>query len=49
MSFDEDVVEVGLLRPDGESVVGDTRTTHVSLIELRWSFVAELAKTLEDL
>jgi RNA polymerase sigma-70 factor (ECF subfamily) len=49
MDFDEDVVEVGLLRPDGEAVTGETRTVHLSLIELRQSLLPEIAKTLEDL
>jgi RNA polymerase sigma-70 factor (ECF subfamily) len=49
MAFEDDEIEVGVLRPDDLTQGGPPRTSHESLIELRTTFVAELAKSLEDL
>jgi RNA polymerase sigma-70 factor, ECF subfamily len=48
-SYDDDVVDGLLEGPDGIGVVGTPRLEHLSLIELRQSFVPEIVKTLEDL
>lgn len=47
--YDDDMVEGDLARPDGDPVFGDPTARHASLIEIRTDFLAELAKTLEDL
>ena len=48
-SFDDDLVEGDLVRPDGEFV--DTRRSakHSSLIKIRDNFVAEMLKSAEDI
>jgi len=48
-SYDDDEVTGELAGPDGTDVVGEPVTLQPSLIELRWHFVPELLKTLEDL
>ena len=48
-SYDDDEVTGALAGPDGTDVVGEPVTLQPSLIELRWHFVPELLKTLEDL
>ena len=47
--FGDDVVEGDASGPEGERIVIIPPTTHSSLIELRRHFVAEVAKTMEDL
>jgi hypothetical protein len=48
-SFDDDLVEGDLVRPDGEFV--DTRRSakHSSLIKIRDNFVSEMLKSAEDI
>lgn len=48
-SFDDDLVEGDLVRPDGEFV--DTRRSakHSSLIKIRDNFVPEMLKSAEDI
>jgi hypothetical protein len=48
--FDEDGVPGELRRPDDLTIIGPPRTSrHPSLIEIRTSFVPEIARSLEDL
>jgi RNA polymerase sigma factor (sigma-70 family) len=47
--FGEDLVEGDASGPEGEPIVIVPPTTHSSLIEIRRHFVAEVAKTMEDL
>jgi RNA polymerase sigma-70 factor (ECF subfamily) len=47
--FGEDTVEGDVSGPEGEEIVIVPPATHSSLIELRRHFVAEVAKTMEDL
>lgn len=48
-NYDDDLVEGDLARPDGDPVFGDPTAKHASLIEIRTDFIAEIAKSLEDL
>jgi RNA polymerase sigma factor (sigma-70 family) len=48
-SYDDDEVTGELARPDGIVVVSRPEIKQRSLIELRWQFVPEVIKTLEDL
>jgi RNA polymerase sigma-70 factor (ECF subfamily) len=48
-SFDDDEITSVGARPDLEDVVGAPPTGQPSLVELRWSLVAELLESLEDL
>ena len=47
--FGDDQVEGDVSGPEEERIVIVPPTTHSSLIELRRHFVAEVAKTMEDL
>ena len=46
--FDEDVVEGEFSRPDGTNVLSIKHQQFDSLIKIRWSFVAEIEKSGED-
>jgi RNA polymerase sigma-70 factor (ECF subfamily) len=47
--FEDDFVSGEHDGPDSPIVSGEPRIQHLSLIELRWHFVAEVAKSFEDL
>jgi RNA polymerase sigma factor (sigma-70 family) len=49
LSFGDDLVAGDLAGPDGVVVVSEPVIEHLSLIELRWHFLPEIIKTLEDL
>ncbi len=46
--FDDDVVEGGTLRPEGDGVEGRGKNTFESLIRPRMSFYVELVKSAES-
>ena len=48
-SFDDDVVEGDLVRPDGEMTVVRKQGKQRSLIKVRQHFVPEMLKSVEDI
>lgn len=48
-SFDDDVVEGDLVRPDGEMTVVRKKGKQRSLIRVRQHFVPEMLKSVEDI
>jgi hypothetical protein len=48
-SFDDDVVEGDLVRPDGEMTVVRKQGKQRSLIKVREHFVPEMLKSVEDI
>lgn len=48
-SFDDDVVQGDLVRPDGEITVGRKKGKHSSLIKVRDNFIIEMLKSVENL
>jgi hypothetical protein len=48
-SFDDDVVEGDLVRPDGEMTVVRKKGKQRSLIKVRTHFVPEMLKSVEDI
>lgn len=48
-SFDDDIVQGDLVRPDGEITVGRKKGKHSSLIKVRDNFITEMLKSVEDL
>jgi len=48
-SFDDDVVQGDLVRPDGEIQVGRHKGKQSSLIKVRDNFIKEMLKSVEDL
>jgi len=48
-SFDDDVVQGDLVRPDGELTVARRKGKQSSLIKVRDNFIKEMLKSVEDL
>lgn len=48
-SFDDDIVEGDLVRPDGEMTVVRKKGKQRSLIKVRQHFVPEMLKSVEDI
>lgn len=48
-SFEDDLVQGDLVRPDGENLIVRRRGAHESLIRIREHFVPELLKSVENL
>ena len=48
-SFDDDVVQGDLVRPDGEMAVVRKKAKQRSLIKVRTNFVPEMLKSVEDI
>jgi hypothetical protein len=48
-SFDDDVVQGDLVRPDGEMTVVRKKAKQRSLIKVRTNFVPEMLKSVEDI
>jgi hypothetical protein len=48
-SFDDDVVEGDLVRPDGELTVVRKKGKQRSLIKVRENFIPEMLKSVEDI
>jgi hypothetical protein len=48
-SFDDDVVQGDLVRPDGEMTVVRKQAKQRSLIKVRTNFVPEMLKSVEDI
>lgn len=48
-SFDDDVVEGDLVRPDGELTVVRKKGKQRSLIKVRQHFIPEMLKSVEDI
>ena len=48
-SFDDDVVQGDLVRPDGEVQIARHKGKHSSLIKVRDNFIKEMLKSVEDL
>jgi len=48
-SFDDDVVEGDLVRPDGELMLVRKKGKQKSLIKVRQHFIPEMLKSVEDI
>ena len=49
VTFEDDVIETALLRPDGAVVEGINKNKRASLIRIRTTFFAEIIRSAEDL
>lgn len=49
VTFEDDVIETTLLRPDGAVVEGINKNKRASLIRIRTTFFAEIIRSAEDL
>lgn len=49
LSFEDDVIETTLLRPDTVAVEGMNKNKRASLIRIRMTFFAEIIRSAEDL
>ncbi len=49
VTFEDDVIETTLLRPDGAVVEGINKNKRASLVRIRTNFFAEIIRSAEDL
>lgn len=49
VTFEDDVIETALLRPDGAVVEGINKNKRASLVRIRTNFFAEIIRSAEDL
>lgn len=49
LTFEDDMIETQLLRPDTEAIQGLSNRTRTSLIRIRKDFFAEIIRSAEDI